>query len=244
MNLKPLFLLMLLVLLPGCDSGTEMAREGRELAREALDDIKRRVGEATQEEAPETQARQEEAPVKGPRIALKGVDITFNGRPLEMGAPIEAWTAVMGENPRPWIRGNIFMDIFYYDDLGVGIGMRSDNEKIPNRLTVILNRKPRDEYNPNMGLVPGVSTTRELFQGRLEIEGLVIHQDTTVREINKALRKAGHMSMYCKQGINLCSTTILTGDRPEDKRVQIYVDTDSRKYDGTIYGFDFHTGAL
>jgi hypothetical protein len=177
----------------------------------------------------ESEPEVSEVPVNGPHIALKGVDITFNGTPLKMGAPIEAWNAVIGETPRPWFMG----ETFFYDKQGIAATLRSNNREMVATLQVYLNRRPTD--GPLPYFVPGKSTPLELFQGYLEIEGMRVHAESTVRDISKALNKAGHDPMRCRSGINLCSTTIVI----EDKRIRLYTSTDSRKYDGTIYGLSF-----
>jgi hypothetical protein len=171
-----------------------------------------------------------EVPVNGPHIVLKGVDITFNGTPLKMGAPIEAWNAVIGETPRP--RSEIG-ETFFYDKLGIAALLRSNNREMVSSLQIHLNRRSPD--GPLPYFVPGKSTPLELFQGYLEIEGMRVYAGSTVNDINKVLSKAGHRPMYCNSGINLCSASIVV----DDKRVHLYASTDSRKYEGTIYTLSF-----
>jgi hypothetical protein len=71
-----------------------------------------------------------------------------------------------------------------------------------------------------------------LFQGDLEIDGVPIRPDSTVREINKKLKNI--TPFHCMTGMNLCDTAI------ENNGVILYIfiGTDRRKYDGTIYSVE------
>jgi hypothetical protein len=84
-----------------------------------------------------------------------------------------------------------------------------------------------------MDFVPGEDTTLELFQGVLDLDGVEVYPDSTVREINRGLGKLGKIrQMHCISEINICSTAVVMGGR----RIFIGVTTNDEKYNGVIYG--------
>jgi hypothetical protein len=220
---QAIFALVLVSVLSSCDLGAE--QEDVQNAASKVEAAIEKAWATNKGEKPATTQEKVVAPqpVKGPHISLKGVDITYNGAPLKMGETIEVWTAIIGEKPRPRFEG----ETLFYDNLGIYATLRTNNEKMVSTIQFVL--------NPKIDFIPGEDTTLKLFQGRLEIEGISISKETTVREINEALKKVGNGEMHCQTGRNACSTTIVINDQ----RLYVAASVDDKKYDGVIYVLSF-----
>jgi hypothetical protein len=108
-------------------------------------------------------------------------------------------------------------DPFVWDELGIIVytlspvyKKREDRDKnITRTISVELNRRPprssSGKYSDSE--LPGVGIhTKELFKGYLEVDGAVIHNDMTIKELNAKLTTI--RPFYCMKGIGICATSM------------------------------------
>ncbi len=137
-----------------------------------------------------------------PRIVAKGAkpeivinregDITYNGKPLELGADIKDWEAIIGRGYRH--RGDDKPPkLLAWDDLGIDVltGYAADDKDKVKQLTLYLNKRPKDPYEGMVTTRPDGTpikplpdfTPRQAFTGYLELDGFGIDAKTEFWEI-------------------------------------------------------------
>lgn len=201
--------LVLLLALVGCDFARGQWSEAREGIREAL-----------------TPPREIKRGAR-PEVIINGNDITFDGKRLRLGADVQEWIDVLGPNFRERL------GILIWDDTGLLVTLHHQRKQEVRSLGVELNFKQLySEYEPEYETYkPGVSNApAHFFKGYLEINGLAIDAQSTIRETNR--RSNGELSIRCSKGINICNDDISVGTGA----VVPYFEVDSRKEDSIIYG--------
>jgi hypothetical protein len=169
-----------------------------------------------------------------PRIVLTGTKLTYNGKALPFGGTRYEWAQVIGEQPRdPEQDGEYYV----FDNIGVFLKMRSSDKTKVKMIDFSLNRAPTSPFGkerPGEGFHP-----LKLFQGYLEVDGVQIRQDATVREINKSLSRTGSLyNLNCIKGIGICLGSVMKNE----VRITVGIDTDNREDGGMLYNISFSDG--
>jgi hypothetical protein len=161
-----------------------------------------------------------------PEVIVNGNDITIDGQPLRLGADAQEWVDVLGSGFRKHYRA------FIWDEKGLSALPYPNDENKVVALSVTLNFKQsssqgepaHEELRSGGNHVP-----KEPFKGYLEINGLAVDAQSTIRETN--LRSNGELSIRCSKGINICSDSI---GRGEDAPL-LYFEVDGREEESVIY---------
>jgi hypothetical protein len=177
-----------------------------------------------------------------PEIILKntkiGAELTYNGQLVKLGEmTINDLEKILGKENRLC---NNSRGCWVWDNLGIRLYERSFKEQadrdknIIDTLTVDINQMPplndreyRDYELPGHGIHP-----KEFFKGYLEIDGVRIHKNMTIKSLNAKLKTI--KPFYCGQ-ISICSTTISIGNM----WIGIQRDTLGNKYNSLIYDMQF-----
>jgi hypothetical protein len=181
-----------------------------------------------------------------PEIILKntpnGAELTYNGQLIKLGEmTMSDLEKILGKEYRFCDKWG---DCWVWDELGVRAYSKwfkeeADRDKnITTTLSVITNQTPplfssgskfTDLELPGNGIHP-----KELFKGYLEIDGIRIRKNMTIKALNAQLKTI--RPFYCGQ-ISICSTSIGTGDMW--MWIGIRRDTEGRRYNSLIYGVEF-----
>jgi hypothetical protein len=186
----------------------------------------------------------EEQNMFNPRIILKGTEITINGKPIKHGATLEEWIQVVGEKPRTSKMGGVYI----WDNLGFRVyDLHNDNgtyeEGKIGAITIELNRVPIPPYWDNdENDKPGINIhSRSLFHGYLELDGVQIRADSTIRNVNTELKKIGKIRPFYISWRSSVGDTVAID---ANIRVSIILNTDNRRYNGVVYSIGLERSNL
>jgi hypothetical protein len=148
------------------------------------------------------------------RNTPNGAQLTINGQLIKLGEiTINDLEKILGKEYRTF-RGS---DPFVWDELGIRIytvslvhkKLEDRDKNITSAISVELNRMPpynggkyKNDELPGVGVNP-----KELFKGYLEVDGAVIHNNMTIKDLNAKLTTI--RPFYCMKGIGICSTSIV-----------------------------------
>jgi hypothetical protein len=130
-----------------------------------------------------------------PEIILQDDTILFNGKPLVLGAPLQDWKDIFSAPHRCTKPGKISPIACTWDELGIQILTSSSNKDIVSQLTIYLNPRPTDPFDPNSRssskrhLFPDDKSerlevdSRQPFTGYLELDNFGIDAKTQFWEI-------------------------------------------------------------
>jgi len=144
---------------------------------------------------------------------LRGTELTYNGKPLKSGVSLQEWVDIIGEKPREWVihhatGGETPTGVFLFDEMGIGVGLKDDTKKTAGiRFQYnIIPPEPYTRSNPDR-------YPKNVFKGYVDINGIIINAQSTVDEINDALRKNRSLNtLYCKRRTDICrSLTTIKG---------------------------------
>ena len=192
--------------------------------------------------AQETSEVQEKAPspeeLKTPRIIVKGIDITYNGKPLKFGTPLEDWVKVIGEEPR-FRKIEFGSPICVWDNLGLVATIDNKSKgNLVESLEIVFTHLPMNKWNPSPARVPGQAyIPLLLFPGYLELNTVPIFSHSTVREINKGFMgddgflKKGVSVFHCPLSGIICYGS--SKDRDQIMSIK------TRRDDSIIYNISF-----
>jgi hypothetical protein len=156
-------------------------------------------------------------------IELTVDGLIFNGKHLNLDAPIGGWVEVLGP-----ARDSSIGDILVWDQLGIRAYPRTFRDDRVESVAITLRREPGPTYStppkPGEGLEP-----LDLYTGRLIWKGAYFDKHTTIQELGAKVRTMIH----CVKGTGGCFATGLPGDvvPPSFTAFQ----SDSRLYYSPIY---------
>jgi hypothetical protein len=124
-----------------------------------------------------------------PKVIVSGENITYNGKPLIIGATLREWESILGIPTRRYIKQP--PSLLVWDNLGFHI-FAGEKNKV-DQLKIYINKRPPDAY---AGLVthgadgkpvePSIDySPQKPFSGYLEIDGFGIDAKTEFWEIVK-----------------------------------------------------------
>ena len=164
-----------------------------------------------------------------PALETTPTGLIYQGKELELGAPMSAWIQALGPDHRS-TQPNPSLTVRVWDKLGIRV--YPDNAKDPNAsiVTIVLNHMDNEaagfEVSP-----PGTELEpRSVFTQSLSLQGLPITNRTTVRDLRAAGGDAWDFS--CTKGVATCFThrTDLATDQ-----LSIAFAVDGRIEDSVIY---------
>jgi hypothetical protein len=169
-----------------------------------------------------------------PELIIHSSEISFNGKPLKLGAHIDEWKKVFGASPRSFPK---HPTSYVWDDLGIEIVTEHEQVTKVVQLTVYLNQKPKDPYAGMVTVRPDGSpimplpdfNPKNMFRGYFELDGAGIDRQTKVWEVNALAKRRN--KFYCMMSLNSCHAAT------EDNRYTLDFSTDNRKGEGLIYVF-------
>lgn len=156
-------------------------------------------------------------------IELTVDGLVFNGKHLNLDAPIGDWVEVLGP-----ARHSMIGKILVWDQLGIRAYPRAFRDDRVESVAITLRREPGPTYSnspkPGEGLEP-----LEVYTGRLIWKGAHFDKHTTIQELAAKVRTMIH----CVKGTGGCFATGLPGDvvPPSFTAFQ----SDSRLYYSPIY---------
>jgi hypothetical protein len=174
-----------------------------------------------------------------PEIILKntpnGAELTYNGQLLKLDEmTLNDFEKILGKEHRT----SYGTDPFVWDKLGVRAYTRwfkeqADRDRsviealtvVTNQMSPLNHRKYQDFELPGNGVHP-----KKLFAGYLEIDGVEIRKDMTIKELNSKLKTI--RSFHCMK-ISLCGTSI------GNMLISIMRDTRGNRYNSLIYDVEF-----
>jgi hypothetical protein len=167
-------------------------------------------------------------------LIIRSSEISFNGKPLKLGAHIDEWKKVFGASPRSFPK---HPTSYVWDDIGIEIVTAHEQITKVVQLTVYLNPKPKDPYAGMVTVWPDGSPNtplpdfnpKNMFRGYFELDGAGIDRQTKVWEVNALAKRRN--KFYCMMSLNSCHAAT------EDNRYTLDFSTDNKKGEGLIYVF-------
>lgn len=173
-----------------------------------------------------------------PEIIIKGDKVTYNGKLLAFGRPINEWKKILTSKAR--CDSTKLATACVWDDIGVQAGstIGSKHEAV-SYLTIILNKRPLDSYKelekdiPNGGATMNPSidySPKQAFSGYLELDGFGIDAKTEFWE----LLKTANPERNLRCGIRDCTHP---GGALSSGSGALYLTTNRNDEHGNIYEF-------
>lgn len=164
-----------------------------------------------------------------PALETTPTGLIYQGKALELGAPMSAWIQALGPDHRS-TQPNPSLTVLVWDKLGIRV--YPDNAKEPNAsiVTIVLNHMDSEAAGFE---VPAPGTELEplsVFNQSLSLQGLPITNRTTVRELRATGGDTWDVS--CTKGVATCFTH--RNDLATDQ-LSIAFAVDGRIEDSVIY---------
>lgn len=176
----------------------------------------------------------------GPQILVAASKITFDGEPLQLQGDFGDWVEVLGPDYRSWTPSDNVTRVgtYIWDDLGILVSLDWQGKQTVKGFEVSFTFKESSVADPE-NYVPGTGPFPSgTFPGYLEVGGVPIDAESTVREVNR--RADGALSLRCMRGLGICSSFI---DGDEDGLV-VDVEVDGRKENSIVYRLSLSRGTV
>lgn len=172
-----------------------------------------------------------------PVLETTTTGLIYQGKALDLGAPMSAWIQALGSDHRS-TQPNPSLTVLVWDKLGIRV--YPDNAKNPNAsiVTIVLNHMDNEAAGFEVS-APGTELEPlRVFNQPLSLQGLPITNRTTVRDLRAAGGDAWDFS--CTKGVATCFThrTDLAPDQ-----LSIAFAVDGRIEDSVIYTLELQRAA-
>lgn len=138
-----------------------------------------------------------------PAIETTPRGLIYQGKVLDLGAPMSAWIQALGPDHRS-TQPNPSLTVLVWDKLGIRV--YPDNAKEPNAniVTIVLNHMDNGAAGLEVSSPGTEQEPRSVFTQSLSLQGLPITNRTTVRDLRAAGGDAWDFS--CTKGVATCFT--------------------------------------
>jgi hypothetical protein len=128
------------------------------------------------------------------RVVIEDCSISYNERPLRLGSDIQEWVAVLGPYDR---LAKIASDVYVWDELALSVYTETDRTRVVQMNFYFTYDSPfeqtdqeryeqeKDPIRKEFALAVMHSKPRQLFEGAIAVDGVLIDRQIDIKAINR-----------------------------------------------------------